>query len=375
MAKRDYYEVLGVGRGASDDEIKQAFRRLARQYHPDHNPGDPKAEERFKEINEAYSVLQDSQKRAQYDQFGHEAPGSGMGGPGFGEGTGFGDFGDIFSMFFGGGMEGGGPVGPTRGQDLRVDVEITLEQAVTGAEVRVTVPRIEQCQTCHGSGAKAGTKPEVCLRCGGRGQVQQVRRTPLGQFVTSHPCEHCHGQGRIVREPCADCRGQGLVRRRRELTVKVPAGVAEGARIRLSGDGEAGARGGPNGDLYVYIHERKHELFQREGNDLMLDWTVAFTQAALGTMVEVPSIDGTSIPLTIPPGTQNGDEFRVPKKGVPHLRGFGRGDQVVRVKVEVPKHLTVEERDLLRRLAALRHENVADDKGILRKVKDVLRGS
>ncbi|MDI9447159.1 MAG: molecular chaperone DnaJ, partial [Bacillota bacterium] len=281
MDKRDYYEVLGVSRNATSDEIKKAYRKLARKYHPDANPGDKDAEAKFKEISEAYVVLSDPEKRAGYDRFGH----AGADGQGFGGFEGFGDFGglgDIFEMFFGGGGRTRRRTGPERGQDIRTDMEISLEEAAFGLEREVKVPRVETCGTCGGSGAAAGSKPKTCLACAGTGQVQFTQSTPFGRIVQSRTCDRCRGTGQVIEKPCPTCRGAGSVRKTRSIKVKVPPGVDNGSRLRLAGEGEAGTRGGPPGDLYVYIHVKQHKLFRREGDDLICEIPLSFVQAALG---------------------------------------------------------------------------------------------
>lgn len=373
---RDYYEVLGVARGASDDEIKKAFRGLARKYHPDHNPGDKAAEERFKEIGEAYSVLSDPEKRQRYDQFGTaDGPQGGAGGfggfGGFGGQSPFGDIGDIFDAFFGSGGGGARRSGPARGDDLRVDMELTLEECFSGIERDVRVSRMENCAACHGTGGKGGAAATVCPTCRGAGQVQQVRDTPLGRFATARPCPTCHGTGSHVDDPCPTCRGAGRVRRQRTLKVRIPAGVGDDARVRLTGEGEPGERGGPPGDLYVFIHERRHERLRRSGADLRMELQVGYPDAALGQEFELQGIDGP-VKLHLPEGTQPGQEVRLRGKGMPHLRGGGRGDLVVEVHVQVPKRLSAEERELLQRLRDV-HKGGDDDRGFFGKVKDAFR--
>jgi molecular chaperone DnaJ len=374
MAKRDYYEVLGVDRSASPEEIKKAYRRLARKYHPDVNQGDRNAEEKFKEVKEAFDILGDSTRREQYDRFGHAAE-EGFGPGGFGQG-GFAGFGfeDIFDTFFGGGTRGRRPAGPERGSDLRYDLEITLKDAAFGLETTVSIQRVEECDTCDGSGAKPGTSRERCAHCGGSGQQQTVRNTAFGRFVSVKPCDVCGGEGTIVRERCPDCQGSGRQRRERRIEVKIPPGVDTGNRLRVAGEGEAGTRGGPPGDLYVFIHVRTHELFRRQGDDLFFEAPVSFVQAALGTEIEVPTLDG-KVSLKIPEGTQPGTSFRLRGKGIPHLRGYGRGDLHVRVNVKIPQKISGKQRELLREYARLAgEETAAPDKGILGKVKDALGG-
>ena len=378
MAKRDYYEVLGLGRDAPVEDIKKAYRRLARKYHPDVNPDDKDTEAKFKEDKEAFDVLSDSARREQYDRFGHAAEEGhgGFGGfdpSGFGGAGGFG-FEDIFDTFFGGGMRGRRPAGPQRGNDLRYDLEITLKEVAEGLETTVNVTRVDQCETCGGSGAKPGTKPVKCTVCGGTGQQQTVRNTAFGRFVSVKPCDGCGGEGTTIKERCATCQGSGRVHRDRKIEVKVPPGVDTGNRLRVSGEGEAGQRGGPPGDLYVFIHVRPHEVFKRQGDDLVIDVPISFSQASLGTELEVPTLDGKA-KLKVPEGTQTGTSFRLRGKGIPHLRGYGRGDQHVRVNIKIPNKLSGKQRELLREYARLSGENVAaPDKGIIDKVKDALGG-
>lgn len=378
MDKRDYYEVLGVSRNATSDEIKKAYRKLARKYHPDANPGDKDAEAKFKEISEAYVVLSDPEKRAGYDRFGH----AGADGQGFGGFEGFGDFGglgDIFEMFFGGGGRTRRRTGPERGQDIRTDMEISLEEAAFGLEREVKVPRVETCGTCGGSGAAAGSKPKTCLACAGTGQVQFTQSTPFGRIVQSRTCDRCRGTGQVIEKPCPTCRGAGSVRKTRSIKVKVPPGVDNGSRLRLAGEGEAGTRGGPPGDLYVYIHVKQHKLFRREGDDLICEIPLSFVQAALGDEIDVPTLEGKE-KLKIPEGTQPGTVFRIRGKGIPHLNGFGRGDQHVRIKVMIPGKLSEKQKELLREFARLDNgESVqgkgqAGDKSFFEKMKDAFMG-
>lgn len=376
MAKRDYYEVLGVSRDASADEIKKAYRKLARQFHPDANKEDKEtAEARFKEIAEAYAVLNDPDKRAAYDQFGHAAA-DGQGFNGFGGfgGADFGGLGDIFEMFFGG-MGGRQRGGPQKGGDLRVNMEISFKEAAFGVERDIQVPRTETCDTCGGSGAAPGSSSKTCGTCHGTGQVQYAQTTPFGRIVQSRTCESCRGAGKVIEKPCPTCRGGGQVRKSKTIHVKIPAGVDDGSRLRLSGEGEAGLRGGPPGDLYVYIVVRPHKSFIRDGNDVIYDMNISFAQGALGDVVEVPTLDGTAS-LKIPEGTQTGTIFRIRGKGIPYLNGSGRGDQHVRVKIVTPTRLTDKQKELLQEFAKISdgESPQGGSKNIFEKVKDALRG-
>lgn len=351
---RDYYEVLGVSKTASEQELKTSYRKLAHKYHPDKNPGDKAAEESFKEVSEAYEILSNPDKRAHYDRFGHNAP-SGFGGGGgdpFAGGNINDIFGDIFGEMFGGGGRGrgrsrGGGGGRRRGADLRYGLELTFEEAAFGTEATIRVPRHKRCEPCSGSGAKAGTSPRVCQTCGGAGEV----RLSQGFFQIARTCPSCAGQGRVITDPCPECRGNGKTPFEAAVVVKVPPGVDEGVRLKLTGEGEPGDQGGPAGDLYVVVTVREHPLFSRQNDDVICDLPVSFTQAALGAKVAVPTLDG-KVELTIPAGTQAGRVFRLKSKGVPHLNGQGRGDQHVHVSVEVPRHLTKRQRELLEELAA-----------------------
>ena len=374
--KRDYYEVLGVQKGATDAEIKKAYRRLAKENHPDLHPGDKEAESRFKEINEAYEVLSDSDKRSRYDQFGFAGvdPNSAAGGGGFGGGFAggfdFGDLGDIFGSFFGGGFGGGrARTGPQRGESLRMGLTITFEEAAFGCEKEVTLDRVEQCETCHGSGAAAGTSPETCPNCHGSGQVQQRRQTPMGVFATTTTCPRCGGKGKIISNPCKDCGGTGQVRRRKTVKVSIPAGIDNGQTISLRGQGNAGRNGGPSGDLLLVISVLPHQLFRRDGEDVYCDAPITFTQAVLGGEMEIPTIDG-KVKYTIPEGTQTGTTFRLRGKGIPNVNGRGRGDQFVTVHIETPRNLNREQKEALRKFSeTLKENNYEERKSFFKKFK------
>lgn len=350
MAKRDYYEVLGVDRSASEAELKKAYRRLAMKHHPDRNPDDAEAEAKFKEAKEAHDILSNAEKKAAYDQFGHAAFEGGMGGGagGFG-GQGAGGFGDIFGDMFGdifGGGGGGGRQRQRRGSDLRYNMELTLEEAVRGVEKNITVPRMSGCKTCHGSGAKPGSKPTVCGTCNGQGQV----RIQQGFFSVQQTCPQCNGSGTIISDPCPDCHGEGRVRENKKLSVKIPAGVDEGDQIRLSGEGENGGTGGINGDLYVSVSLKSHEIFTREGVDLHCNVPISYSTLALGGELEVPTLDGRA-KLKIPAGTQSGKMFRLRGKGVKNVRNAGFvGDLYCEVSVETPVNLTKRQKELLQEL-------------------------
>ena len=368
--RRDYYEVLGVPRNATEDQIRSAYRQQALKYHPDRNH-EPGAAERFKEVTEAYEVLRDSEKRAMYDRFGHAAAESPFGAGGFG---GFGGFGfeDIFETFFGAGTTSRTRrTRAQRGADLRYDLTLAFEEAVFGVEKEIEVPRHEACETCHGNGLEPGTQPETCPRCGGSGELRRATQTVFGQFVNVSLCDRCQGEGRIVTTPCATCQGRGRVPVTKRLRVSVPAGVDDGAQIRLAGEGEPGAPGGTPGNLYLNIHVEAHRYFRRQGNDLLLDVPINIAQAALGDEVEVPTLDEPTR-LRIPPGTQSGRVVRLRSKGVPYLRASGRGDLQVRLHVVTPTDLTDEQRQLLERLAQTFGTGVKprENKGFFEKVKD-----
>ena len=361
--KRDYYEVLGVSKGASEDEIKKAYKKLARKYHPDLNPDNKEAEEKFKEVNEAYEILSDPNKKARYDQSGFAGVdpnyGAGGAGGGFDGGFDFGDLGDIFGSFFGGGFGGGrrtNPNAPQRGESIRLSLAISFEEAAFGCEKEVSVDRMEQCGTCHGNGCAAGTTPEVCPDCHGTGQVQVRRQTPMGVFATSSPCGRCGGKGKIIHQPCPDCRGSGAVRRRKTIQVSIPAGIDNGQTISVRGQGSAGKNGGPAGDLLVTITVRPHELFRREGTSVLCDAPITFAQAVLGAELEIPTIDG-KVKYDLPEGTQSGTTFRLKGKGIPAINGRGRGDQYVTVYIETPRNLNREQKEALKKFA----ESVGDN--------------
>lgn len=369
MSKRDYYEVLGVNRTATDQEIKSAYRRLAVKYHPDKNPGDASAEEKFKEAAEAYSVLADPNQRQRYDHFGHAGVSSGAsqgwGAPGF---SGIEDIlGDLFGFgdVFGSGRGGARRSTAQRGADLRYDLEISLEEAYAGMTAQLRIPRLETCEKCEGSGAAPGTQPETCANCQGSGQV----RYQQGFFSVARTCQTCRGAGRVVKTPCTECRGAGRVEREKQMEVKIPAGVETGSRLRVQGEGEAGTQGGPAGDLYVVIHLAEHERFERQGSNLYVSLPITFAQAALGAEVFVNTIEGEE-KIKIPTGTQTGTVFRLKGKGMPVLGGRGHGDLFVSVSVVTPTSLTREQRKLLEQLAMVENKDL-EDKGLVDKVRDI----
>ena len=373
MAKRDYYDVLGVSRAASEEEIKKAFRKLAMEYHPDRNKN-PDAEEKFKEVNEAYQILLDPQKRAQYDRFGHA--GVTAGSSGFGrdfEGSDvFGGFGDIFDSFFGNFTGRSQQRRPQRGSDIQYAVTVPFEEAVLGTEREVEVTRTERCHQCRGSGSKPGTSPSTCSTCRGMGQVRRSQRSVFGQFSQVTSCPNCMGKGSVINTPCDNCRGAGTERRNRKIVVKIPAGVEDGMQIRLTGEGDVGTNGSSPGNMYVHLNVKQHALFQREGNDIIYELPLNFVQAALGDEVEVPTLNGGET-LRIPPGTQSGATFRIRGKGVPHLNGHRRGDLVIPVKLQIPTALDSRQRKLLEELGqTLEKPNDAssNDKGLFDKIKD-----
>ena len=372
--KRDYYEVLGVDKNASEDEIKRAYKKLARKYHPDMNPGDKEAEEKFKEINEANEVLSDPEKKASYDQFGFAGTdpnyGAGQGG-GFGGGFDFGDLGDIFGSFFGGGFGGAraNPNVPQRGESLRTSVNISFEEAAFGCEKEVSIDRIEQCPDCRGSGCAKGTTAEVCPDCRGSGVIQQRRQTPLGYMSTSAPCQRCGGKGKIIHQPCPKCGGKGMIRHRKTIKVSIPAGIDNGQTISLRAQGNAGKNGGPAGDLLIVVSVRPHEIFRREGTSVLCEAPITFTQAVLGAELEIPTIDG-KVKYTIPEGTQSGTTFRLKGKGIPGLNGRGRGDQYVTVYIETPRNLNREQKEALKKFSeSLGEKNYEEHKSFFGKFK------
>jgi molecular chaperone DnaJ len=379
VSKRDYYEILGVGRSAADADIKSAYRKLAMKYHPDRNPGDKTAEERFKEAAEAYAILADPEKRSMYDRFGHAGVTSAAGAGGFDPSvfTGFedilGGLGDIFGFgdIFGGGRRRSGP---QRGADLRYDLEITFEEAAKGTDTTVQIPRQETCDTCHGSGAAPGTSPTTCPQCRGQGQV----RFQQGFFTVARTCPQCRGAGKIVTKPCQTCRGAGRITRDRKLTVKIPAGIASGQQLRLQGEGESGSLGGPSGNLYVVIQVQEHEFFRRDGNNLFCEIPVNYTTVALGGEIQVPTLDGQE-PVKVPEGTQTGTTLRLRGKGMPDVNGRGRGDLFATVQVQTPKKLTREQRRVLEELAKTlpkekfepRAREDEDERNLFDRVKDM----
>lgn len=376
MSKRDYYDVLGVARNASEQEIKSAYRKLAFKYHPDRNPGSKEAEERFKEAAEAYAVLADSDKRHLYDRFGHAGLGSAATGFDPTVFTGFEDIlGGLGDMFGFGDIFGAGRRrGPQRGADLRYDLEISFDEAARGTETSIQIPRQELCETCHGSGSAPGSKPSACPQCHGRGQI----RTQQGPFMLTRTCGYCRGAGSVITRPCPACRGAGRMEKERKLTVRIPAGIATGQRLRLSGEGEAGPAGGPAGDLYVVVHVQEHPFFQRDGNDLHCEIPVNFPTLALGQDITIPTLDGKET-ITIPEGTHSGSVFRLRGRGMPDVGGRGRGDLLVTVKVVTPAKLTKEQKKLLQQLAAslpaekFEPTPVGDqeDKGLFDRMKDI----
>ncbi|MBE6732727.1 MAG: molecular chaperone DnaJ [Ruminococcaceae bacterium] len=379
--KRDYYEVLGVDKSVNDDDLKKAYRKAAKKYHPDLNPNSAEAEKKFKEVNEAYEVLSDSEKRARYDQFGHAGvdpnfgAGGGYGGGGFGGGFGdFGDLGDIFSSFFGGGFGGGGrrsnPNAPRRGNDVSAVANVSFEEAAKGCKKTVKVTKIDTCTDCGGSGAEKGSSAKTCPVCHGSGQVTSVQRTPFGQMQTQSVCGNCHGSGKIIDNPCKTCAGKGRIRHTVERTVDIPAGIDDGQIISIRGGGDDGVNGGPAGDLRISVNVRPHPIFERDGYDVYCEIPITFTQAALGAEIIVPTLDG-KVKLNIHEGTQHGNEFKLKGKGIQRLHYSGKGDQYVRIIVEVPKDLSKAQKEKLREFDELSNDkNYKKQKSFMDKVKD-----
>ena len=373
---QDYYEMLGVPRTASADDIKKSFRKLAMQHHPDRNQGNKDAEKKFKELNHAYDILKDPDKRAAYDRYGPAAfeGGMGPGGPGGFQGQEF-DFGSVFGNIFDemfGGQRGGRPGGrgDMRGQDLRFNLEITLEQAYGGTEATVRVPSSVSCETCHGSGAEAGSKPQQCQTCKGHGRL----RAQQGFFTVERTCHTCHGAGQVIDKPCKACAGQGRVRRDKTLKVNIPAGVEDGTRIRLTGEGEAGTRGGPAGDLYVFLSVRRHAMFEREGADIHCRVPISMVQASLGGGIEVPTLDGKAARINIPAGAQGGHQFRLRGKGMPLVRSVQRGDMYIEIMVETPTNLTAKQKELLKEFEKAGTKTSPEAEGFFTKVKEMFGG-
>ncbi|UWD50298.1 molecular chaperone DnaJ [Clostridioides difficile] len=379
--KRDYYEVLGISKGAEAQEIKKAYRKLAMKYHPDRNPGDKDAEEKFKEINEAYEVLSDDTKRKTYDQFGHDGLNGqgGFGGQGGFNGQGFGGFedmfGDIFGDMFGGGFSGGRQRrrGPQRGADIRQNVTISFEEAAFGKKMSIKLNRSEECDECDGTGAKPGTSKKTCSTCNGTGQVRTVQRTPFGNIASSRPCSACNGTGEVIESPCSKCHGTGNTRKVKTIEVDIPAGIDDGQMIKLAGQGEVGEKGAPRGDLYIVVNVKSHPLFTRDGNDIYFEMPITFVQATLGDEIEVPTLDG-KVKYSVPEGTQTGTVFRLKEKGIPRIRGNSRGDQYVKVVVEIPKKLNDKQKDLLREFAKECGSNVHEKKKTFgQKIEDMFK--
>lgn len=377
MAKADYYEVLGVGKNASESEIKTAFRKAAKTYHPDLHPDDKEAEARFKEINEAYEVLSDPEKRAKYDQFGHAAFDPSMGGTGF-DGAGFGDFSDILNTVFGSGFGFGNGAsanrnGPRAGHDLRYNMTITFEEAATGVRQEILIPREENCDACGGTGAAPNTTPQRCSVCGGTGQMRMQQNTMFGSFSTVRTCDACHGTGKIIKDPCPNCKGRGRISKSQRIVVNVPAGIDDGQTISLRGEGEAGYRDGPAGDLLVNIRVKPHKLLTRRGYDLYLEMNIPVTVAALGGEIQVPTLSGT-VKYNIPEGTQPGTMFRLREQGITKLNSNAKGDLFIKANVQIPKKLTEDQREVFRQLAVALGEKSGDShanrKGFFQKIKD-----
>ncbi|SEP90406.1 molecular chaperone DnaJ [Piscibacillus halophilus] len=375
MSKRDYYEVLGVSKDASKEEIKKAYRKLARKYHPDVSQED-NAADKFKEVKEAYEVLSNAQKRQQYDQFGHAGTQQGAGQGGFGGFEDFGDFGDIFDMFFGGGgRRRRDPNAPRQGQDLQYTMEIEFEEAIFGKETTIEIPKEENCDTCDGSGAKPGTSVHTCQHCHGTGQLNVEQNTPFGRVVNRRVCHHCQGSGKQVEEKCHTCGGDGKVKKRKKIDIRIPAGVDDGQQIRVTGQGGPGVNGGPAGDLFVVIRVKRHEFFERDGDDILCEMPITFTQAALGDEIEVPTVHGR-VKLKVPAGTQTGTHFRLKGKGAPNVHGHGQGDQHILIKVVVPKNLNERQKELLREFHELSGDQSLDEQqdNLFQRMKRAFKG-
>ncbi len=373
MTQRDYYEILGVGRDAENGELKSAYRKLALMYHPDRNPNNPDAAEKFKEASEAYAILSDPEKRARYDRFGRAAFGPGAGGTGFTgfDPSAFGDISDLFSGLFGfasGGGFGGGTPGPTAGSDLVYRMEISFRDAALGVEAPVAISRLERCEACGGRGAAAGTRPRTCSACGGRGR----QRMSQGFLTVTRPCPNCQGEGQVIETPCSRCRGDGRVRSKKDMTIRIPAGVESNSRLRLSGEGDAGPKGGPTGDLYVVLSIAPDEVFEREGDDIVVRLDLAFPTLVLGGEISAPTLEGSE-KLFVAPGTSSGAELRLRGRGLGRLGRGGRGDLVVRVNVQVPESVSREEREILERYAQLTGAPVGKGKGVLGRAKKIFK--
>ncbi|QQK79675.1 molecular chaperone DnaJ [Salicibibacter cibi] len=369
MSKRDFYEVLGVDQNASADEIKKSYRKLARKYHPDVN-SEPDAEEKFKEVKEAYDTLSDPQKKANYDQFGHADPNQGFGGGGDFGGSGFGD---IFDMFFGGGGRRD-PNAPRQGADLQYTMTLEFKESIFGKDTEIEIPREETCQTCSGSGAKPGTNPDTCGRCGGSGQLNIEQNTPFGRVVNRRVCDQCEGSGKIIKEKCRTCAGAGKVKKRKKVHVNIPAGIDHGLQLRQAGHGEAGVNGGPPGDLFIVINVKPHEFFERDGDDIRCVMPLTFSQAALGDEIEVPALEG-KVKIKVPAGTQTGRSFRLRGKGSPNVHGRGTGDQIISVRLITPKKLNDRQKELLKEFAEESGEEVDEhSSNFFDKVKRAFRG-
>lgn len=374
--KRDYYEVLGVSKGASDDELKKAYRQSAKKYHPDLNPDNKEAEAKFKEVNEAYEVLSDKEKRARYDQFGHAGVDPNFGG-GAGGGSPFGvdmDFGDIFSSVFGGfggfgGRRNANPNAPRRGADVETSVTISFDEAAKGCKKEISYNAVITCSECSGTGAQKGTSPKTCSVCGGRGQVTVNQRTPFGVVQTARVCDACKGTGKVIENPCRTCNGNGRVKKSRKIEINIPAGINDEQMLNVSGQGSSGTNGGPAGDVHVYVNVRPHQIFDRRGDDVWCELPITFAQAAMGAEVVVPTIDG-KVSYNVHEGTQPGDVFKLKGKGIPHINGRGRGDQYVKVTIEVPKNLNSKQKDILKQFeGATTDKNYAKRKGFFDVIK------